>query len=789
MITKIRLANWRSHLDSELDFSLGTNALLGHMGSGKTSILDSICFGLFGTFPNLQSKKLKLDDIIMKRPIEKSRAEVEAQFQSGGKTYSVKRVIEKGKGTAYSEIREEGKLLEAPNASRVTEIVEKILKVNYELFSKAIYSEQNALDLFLTIAKGQRMKKIDELLMIDRFEKTRANTVVLTNKIVERKLGKQSIVEQVNVEELEKIIGELKTSFEKTKEEKLLLEKILTEIIAERQTLETEVTQLQKVRENLEILKREENGITSAIQETSLSLESLERMLKDVNKESIEKNLNFFSKLIKEFEDLLIEKQKEYQKLQEQTSKAKAEVEFLRKEKIERLEKELDEKLKIKKEFDRIKKSLGEDTEKDLEEKRHLLEKFVGEVESIRIKLQDLLDLIDQLSSIKAKCPICESKLTEARKIVLIKQKKVQVAILKESLDKASKNKQLTERELRELEFAANRLSQMVVEIKDFDEIKTELENSKNIYSVLNESAVKLEKELSALRIEMQDLQNKLKDVTDKKQQFQILNLQLHDYIVKKSRIDELFQQRNNFVRHIEELEKNLIGKDFVRLELQLRNSLAKEREVTTKILGIDQISKEKEIRLKDFEQTMNNAVKEKEEIKRLDKLIKELKVFEKALEETQIELRKEFVTAVNYTMNQLWNTLYPYQDFTGIKLSIDEGDYVLQLQTQSREWVNVEGVVSGGERAIACLALRIAFALVLAPQLRIAILDEPTHNLDSKALSELAITLRERVGEFLDQVFIISHNPEIEDAITGNAYRLERDKTKDEVTKVIQLT
>ncbi len=788
MITKIRLANWRSHLDSELDFSLGTNALLGHMGSGKTTILDSICFGLFGTFPNLQSKKLKLDDIIMKRPIEKSRAEVEAQFQSDGKSYSVKRVIEKGKGTTYSEIREEGKLLEAPNASRVTEIVEKILKVNYELFSKAIYSEQNALDLFLTIAKGQRMKKIDELLMIDRFEKTRANAVVLTNKIVERKLGKQSIVEQVNVEELEKIIGDLKTSFEKTKEEKLLLEKILTEIIAERQTLETEVTQLQKVRENLEILKREENGISSAIKETSLSLESLERMLKDVNKESIEKNLNFFSKLIKEFEDLLIEKQKEYQKLQEQTSKAKAEVEVLRKEKIERLEKELDEKLKIKKEFDRIKKSLGEDTERDLEEKRHLLEKFVGEVESIRIKLQDLLDLVDQLSSIKAKCPICESKLTEARKIVLIKQKKAQIAILKESLDKASKNKQLTERELRELEFAVNRLSQMVVEIKDFDEIRTELENSKNIYAVLNESAVKLEKELSALRIEMQNLQNKLKDTTDKKQQFQILNLQLHDYIVKKSRIEELFQQRNNFVRHIEELEKNLIGKDLVRLELQLRNSLAKEREVTTKILGIDQISNEKENRLKDFEQTLNNAIKEKEEIKRLDKLIRELKVFEKALEETQIELRKEFVTAVNYSMNQLWNTLYPYQDFVGIRLSIEEGDYVLQLQTQGRDWIDVDGVASGGERTVACLALRIAFALVLAPQLRLLFLDEPTMNLDTKAVSVLASTLRERIGEFIDQTFLITHQSELEDAVTGNAYRLERDKAKDEITKVIRL-
>ncbi len=789
MITKIRLANWRSHLNSELDFSAGTNALLGHMGSGKTTILDSICFGLFGTFPNLQSKKLKLDDIIMSKPIEKNKAEVETQFQSDGKTYSVKRVIEKGKGTTYSEIRENGKLLEAPSASRVTEIVEKILKVNYELFSKAIYSEQNGLDYFLTIPKGQRMKKIDELLMIDRFEKARANSVGLTNKIVERKLGKQSIVEQVNVEELEKIINDLKTSFEKTKEEKFLLEKVLTEIIAERQTLETDVIKLQQLRENLETLRREEKGITSAIQETSLSLQSLERALKDVDKESIEKNSNFFSKLIKELEYLLEEKQKEYLRLQEQSSKAKAEVEMLRKEKIERLEKELDEKLKIKKEFDRIKKPLSKDVEKDLEEKRLLLEKFVGEVESIKIRLQDLLDVVNQLSSVKAKCPVCESKLTESNKIVLIKQKKAQIEKLKESLDRAEKNKQLTERELRDLEIASNKLGQMTVEIKDLDEIRTELENSKNIYTVLNESSVKLEKELSKLRIEFQDTQNKLKGATDKKQQFQIFALQLSDYVVKSSRIEELIQQRNNFIRQIEELEKILAGKDLIRLELQLRNSLAKEREVTTKILGIDQITKEKEIRLNDFEQTLANAIKEKEEIKKLDKLIKELKVFEKALGETQIELRKEFVTTVNYTMNQLWNTLYPYQDFTGIKLSIDEGDYVLQLQIQTRDWINVEGVASGGERTIACLALRIAFALVLAPQLRVLILDEPTANLDTTAVSVLASTLRERIGEFIDQTFLITHQSELEDAVTGNAYRLERDKSKDEVTKVIQIT
>ncbi len=789
MITKVRLANWRSHLSSELNFSTGTNALLGAIGTGKTSILDSICFSLFGTFPNLQSKKLKLDDILMKKPIEKDKAEVEVQFQSDGKVYSVKRIIEKGKGTTYSEIRENGKLLEAPSTSRVTEIVEKILKVNYELFNKAIYSEQNALDYFLNIPKGQRMKKIDELLMIDKFEKTRANVVSLTNKIAERKLGKQSIVEQINAEELEKIITDLRFVLEKTLNEKSLLENELRKVTDDRQTVDKEVGEFQKVRDNLEVLKREEMVLASAMHETTLSLEIIGRNLRNVDVESIEKNLNLYSKLIRDIERLFEEKQKEYQKLQEQTSKAKAEVEMMKKEKIDRLEKEVEEKLRIKKEFDKLKKSVSEDVEKDLEEKKLLLEKFVGEAESLKIKIQDLMEIIQQLSSVKAKCPICESKLTQAKKIVLIKQKKSQVVKLKESLGEALKKKQLTEQEVREIEIIANKLSQMVVEIQDFDEISTELENTKNIYAVLNESAVKLEKELGALKTELLDLQKKFKDATDKKQQSEIFNLQFKDYLVKKSRIEELVKQRSGYVVHIEELEKKIVDKDLSKLEPWLRNLIAKEKEISTKIDGIDQIAVEKETRLKDFEQTLAATIKDKEEINRLDKLIRELKVFEKALEETQIELRKEFVIAVNYAMNQLWNTLYPYQDFTGIRLTVEEGDYVLQLQERTGKFVNVEGIASGGERNLACLALRIAFALVLAPQLRWLVLDEPTANLDSKSVSELATTLRERIGEFIDQTFLITHQSELEDAVTGNAYRLERDKSKDEVTKIIQIT
>ena len=163
MITKVKLVNWRSHLNTEVNFEKGTNGLMGPIGSGKTSLLDAICFAFFGSFPTLQSRKIKLDDVIMSKPFLKNRAEVLVEFLVDGKRYNVIRRIERGKGTVYAEISENGKVIEAPNSQRVTEMIEKILKVNYELFTRSIYSEQNALDYFLTLPKGQRMKKIDEL--------------------------------------------------------------------------------------------------------------------------------------------------------------------------------------------------------------------------------------------------------------------------------------------------------------------------------------------------------------------------------------------------------------------------------------------------------------------------------------------------------------------------------------------------------------------------------------------------------------------------------------------------
>jgi exonuclease SbcC len=97
--------------------------------------------------------------------------------------------------------------------------------------------------------------------------------------------------------------------------------------------------------------------------------------------------------------------------------------------------------------------------------------------------------------------------------------------------------------------------------------------------------------------------------------------------------------------------------------------------------------------------------------------------------------------------------------------------------------WIDVESSLSGGERSAAALTLRMAIAFVLTRQLSWVILDEPTHNLDERSVKLLSFMLREKLPLLVDQIFVITHNPEIEKSATGSLYLLQREKNEDGIT------
>ena len=226
MITRLILDNWRSHEHTEFDFAKGTNVLVGAMGSGKSSAMDAVSFALFGTFPSLQQRKVKLDDMIMNKPERKGFAKISLGFTADGKEYVITREVTKGKGQTSAELRQGDKLIDATN-QRVSEKIADILKIDYDLFSRAVYAEQNNIDYFLEIPKGKRREKIDELLKIDKFETSRKNLGTVIGRLVDRMNDKNSLIENTQdtkeLPALEKSIAV--DSLELQRKEKELIEK------------------------------------------------------------------------------------------------------------------------------------------------------------------------------------------------------------------------------------------------------------------------------------------------------------------------------------------------------------------------------------------------------------------------------------------------------------------------------------------------------------------------------------------------------------------------------------
>ena len=540
--------------------------------------------------------------------------------------------------------------------------------------------------------------------------------------------------------------------------------------------------------EELEVETRKEKELEAALNEHLNNLSKLEKAIKELNKEEIEKSIKELQMKRNELEKNLEERQKVYEKKKKEAIEKKMKVEFLKVEKIGKLEKELEELIKMKEEYDNIIKTFGEDIRSTLKEKKRSLEKLVASSESLKAKIENLSEILSQISSIEGRCPICESELTPTKKDFLIKQKKEQIEMLKKDLEDVEKKKEISEKEVKELEEASGKLSILCEEVKKLKAKERELENSKKDFLELSEITIKLDNEIAELSSKINEILNEIKITEKREQELAISLYKFEDYANTKRRIEELLKEREEKIKAVWEIEKKIKGRDLKEKEDLLRMVVANEKEIEGKIYHLEQMEKEKIARVKDYEKEFENLLKNIREVKRIEEIVQKLKIFEMALKETQVELRREFVTAVNYSMSKLWNTLYPYKDFDDIQLAVEEGDYVLQLRERSGRWINVEGVASGGERSIAALALRIAFALVLAPQLRWLVLDEPTHNLDAKAVEDLATTLRERISEFIDQVFLITHDEKLEEAVTGSLYRLEREKEKDGATKVIRL-
>lgn len=193
---------------TEINFDKAkTTLIVGENGSGKSTILDALCFGLFGkAFRNVNKPQL-VSSINLKN------CRVEVEFSIGRREYKVVRGI---KPTVF-EIYQDNDLLNQDAASKdyQKELEEKILKLNYKSFTQIVILGSASFTPFMQLPQGHRREIIEDILDIQIFStmntilKTRIASIkseitLLENQIT---LGKQSVkLQKEYIAKLEKDI-------------------------------------------------------------------------------------------------------------------------------------------------------------------------------------------------------------------------------------------------------------------------------------------------------------------------------------------------------------------------------------------------------------------------------------------------------------------------------------------------------------------------------------------------------------------------------------------------------
>ena len=158
---------WRNLLSTgnhwtriDLDRSSDT-LVVGENGSGKSTVLDALCFGLFGK----PFRKISKNQLI--NSVNQKGTEVELEFTVNKKTYRIFRGIKPNK----MEIWIDGSLLNQPaKVKDYQDNLEKnILKLNFHSFTQIVILGSSTFVPFMQLPSQQRREIIEDLLDIKIF--------------------------------------------------------------------------------------------------------------------------------------------------------------------------------------------------------------------------------------------------------------------------------------------------------------------------------------------------------------------------------------------------------------------------------------------------------------------------------------------------------------------------------------------------------------------------------------------------------------------------------------------
>ena len=266
---------------TEVDLNQTKSSLIiGENGSGKSTILDALTFGLY----NKPFRKVTVQQLV--NTINNKDMVVEVEFGIGSHEYKIVR----GQRPRKFEVYQDGKLLnQEAHAKDYQETLEKqILKLNHKSFCQVVVLGSSSFIPFMQLPTNHRKEVIEDLLDIGIFSimATLLKTDVADNKERAQELSSElnTIEEKIRIQQhfVDKISQQQDEAIADKKEQiiKLENENSISEV-----NLKDQETDLSKLRKEV----AEEEKIRSKLNQLS----NLEDKIKDKVK-TLRKDIQFF---------------------------------------------------------------------------------------------------------------------------------------------------------------------------------------------------------------------------------------------------------------------------------------------------------------------------------------------------------------------------------------------------------------------------------------------------------------------------------------------------------------
>ncbi len=162
----------------EIDF-VGAEffALIGPTGSGKSSVLDAICFALYGIVPRYDDDRLVAPSITQ----GSNEARVSLKFELGGSEYVATRIVRrtpKGATTKEARLECDGEVL-AGDAKGMNTAVADLIGLPFNHFTRCVLLPQGEFAQFLHDKPSDRQDLLVKLLDLGIYERMRARATAL----------------------------------------------------------------------------------------------------------------------------------------------------------------------------------------------------------------------------------------------------------------------------------------------------------------------------------------------------------------------------------------------------------------------------------------------------------------------------------------------------------------------------------------------------------------------------------------------------------------------------------